>query len=324
MHSFSSLSRRHFVATIALTSTVASAQKFPDRPIRIIIPYAAGGGTDNLIRAIAQQVSSTLGQPLIIDNRPGGSTIIGTEAVSRAVPDGYTLLATDTAVVVNPGLFKSKISFDTAKTLQGVTMMAYAPVVLAIHPSVPSRNLPELLALARAKPGSLNYASGGSGSSSHLAGELLKTSAKVLITHIPYKGTSLALNDLLAGQVQMQFGGISSLRQHILSGKLRAIAVTGKERSPALPDVATFAEFELNVDADSYWGVYAPAGVPKEIVDTLQLHLQNALRDPANAEKLAGLGFVPIGNTPMEHTRQMRRLIDTWTKVIDDARIQIE
>lgn len=324
MNPIARFTRRACIVAVALTCTLAAAQKYPERPIRLVIPYGPGGGTDNLVRAIAPQVGSTLGQPLVIDNRPGGATIIGTEAVAKSTPDGYTLLATDSAIFVNPGLFKARMPFDTVKVLQGVTMMATAPVILVVHPSVPAKNLAELLALAKSKPGSLNYASGGSGTSTHLAAELMKQAARVSIVHIPYKGTGPAMTDLLAGTVHMQFAGISSVRQHVAAGRLRAIALTGAQRNPAMPEVPTFAENGLAVDADSYWGVYAPAAMPKELVEQVSKAFAQALKSPANAQKLADLGYLPIANTGAEHTQQLNSMVKSWTEVVDKAGIQVE
>jgi tripartite-type tricarboxylate transporter receptor subunit TctC len=314
------------VAALLMTvAAAAGAQAFPDRPVKVIIPYAPGGGTDNLIRTIAPTVSASMGHQLVIENRPGGNTFIGTEMVAKSTPDGYTVLATDSALVVNPGLFRAKVPFDTAKSFTGLTMMAYAPVLLVTHPSVPANTLPELLALARAKPGSMNYASGGSGTSTHLAAELMKLAAKVFIVHIPYKGTGPAMTDLLAGQVQMQFAGISSARTYVEAGRLKAMAVTGTQRNPAMPNVPTFEEFGLKgIDADSYWGVYAPSGTPATALATLNRHFVAALRSPAHAERLAALGYLPIANTPQEHTQQMQAMIARWTDVIDRLKISSE
>lgn len=310
---------------LAIFCATALAQAFPDKPIRVVVPYAPGGGTDNLVRIIAPTVGTALGQQLIIENRPGGASNIGTEIVAKAAPDGFTILATDLAFLVNPGLFKAKMPFDTLKSFTGVTMLAYAPVLLVTHPSVPAANMKELLALARAKPGSLNYASGGYGASTHLAGELMNQAAKVSITHVPYKGTGPAMADLLAGQVHMQFAGISSARQHVEAGKLRAMAVTGKQRNPAMPAVPTFEESGVaGVDADTYWGLYAPAGTPPAAVAALNKAFTAALRSPAHAERLAALGFIPIANTAAEHSQQFRDAIARWTEVIDKAGIKIE
>lgn len=316
----------HSIAlTLIAACGVAVAQSFPEKPVRVVIPYAPGGGTDNLVRVISPSVGANLGQQLIIENRPGGASIIGTEIVARAAPDGYTVLATDLAVFVNPGLFKAKMPFDTAKSLTGVTMLAVAPVLLVVHPSVPANNLKELLALARAKPGHLNYASGGYGTSTHLSAELMKQAAKVFIVHIPYKGTGPAMTDLLAGQVQMQFAGISSARSHVEAARLRAIAVTGKQRNPAMPNVATFDESGLpGVDADTYWGLYAPAGTPPGVIATLNKAFVAALKSPAHADKLTALGFLTVGNSAQEHTQQMHDMIARWTEVIDKGKITAE
>ena len=314
-----------FAILLASVTAAALAQAFPEKSVRVIIPYAPGGGTDNLIRLIQPAVSASMGQQLVIENRPGGSSIIGTELAAKAPPDGYTVMATDTALLVNPGLFRSKMPFDTAKAFTGVSMLAYAPVLLVVHPSVPANTLPELLALARAKPGSLNYASGGLGASTHIAGELMKLEANVNIAHIPYKGTGPAMTDLLGGQVHMQFAGISSARSSVEAGKLRALAVTGKLRNPAMPAVPTFEEYGLKtVDADSYWGVYVPAGTPPAALAILNRHFAGAMRSPAHAEKLAALGYLPIANSSLEHTQQMQTMIARWTDVIDKLKIAPE
>lgn len=303
----------------------ASAQSFPDRPLRIVVPYGPGGGTDNLMRVIAPAAGASLGQSVVIDNRPGGASIIGTEIIVKAVPDGHTLLATDSAVLVNPGLFKAKMPFDTVKALTAVTMLASAPVVLVKHPGVPAKNLGELLALARAKPGTLNYASGGLGASTHLAGELMKLVAGVDIVHIPYKGTGPAMSDLLGGHVNMQFSGISSARPHTDAGRLRALAVTGRQRNPALREVPTFDESGVKgVDADTYWGLYAPSGVSSPVLAALSRAFGGAMRSAALAERLADLGFIPIASTPEEGTRQMRAMIVRWAEVVDRAKIRVE
>lgn len=313
------------IALVAALCAVAQAQSFPERSVRVIIPYAPGGGTDNLVRTLAPVVGASMGHPLVIENKPGGNSIIGTQLVATAPADGYTLLATDTAVLINPGLFKEKMPFDTAKSLTGVTMMAYAPVMLVTHPSVQAGSLKELLAMAHAKPGSLTYASGGSGASTHLAGELMKQAANVDILHVPFKGTGPATTAVLGGQVHMQFTGISSGRPLVESGKLRAVALTGKQRNPAMPSVPTFDEAGLpGIDADSYWGLYAPAGTPPAILAQVNKHFVAALKSPALAEKLAAMGFLPLANSPEDHTRQMREVIARWTQVIDKAKIKTE
>ncbi len=309
------------VGALTVAGAGRSAQ-FPDKSVRVVVPYGPGGGTDNLMRMLAPAISESLGQTLVIDNKPGGASVIGTDTVAKAPADGHTLLASDLALLVNPGLFP-KLPFDTVKDLAGVTMMATAPVLLVVHPSVPARNLQELLAMARAKPGSMNYASGGNGASTHLAGELMKIAAKVDIVHIPYKGTAPAMNDLLAGQVQMQFAGISTARQHVEAGKLRAIAMTGTGRNAAMPEVPTFIEQGLEgVDADTWWGLYAPSATPADVVARLNRDFVKALKSPALADRLTAAGFVPIANSPAEHTEMMRRMIARWIDVIRQAGIK--
>ena len=314
-----------FATSLSLLPSAAYAQAFPERPLRVVVPYGPGGGTDNLLRVIGPAAGATLGQPVVLDNRPGGASIIGTELVVKAAADGYTLLATDSAVLVNPGLFKAKMPFDTVKSLSAVTMLASAPVVLVAHPGVPAKTLADLLALARAKPGTLNYASGGLGASTHLAGELMKQVAGVDIVHIPYKGTGPAMSDLLGGHVSMQFSGISSARPHVDAGKLRALAITGRQRNAAMRDVPTFEEAGIKgVDADTYWGLYAPTGVPAPVLATLNRAFGGAMRSAALADRLADLGFIPIANSPEEGTRQMRAQITRWAEVVDRAKIKVE
>lgn len=300
----------------------ASAQT--NYPIRVIIPYAPGGGTDILFRIIAPAAEAILGQSIIVDNRPGGSTIIGTGAVARASADGSTLLATDSAIFVNPGLFKSRLPYDTLKELRGVTMMATSPALLVVHPSLPAKNLSELIALAKSKPGILNYGSGGIGTSPHLAGELLKLAAGIDVQHVPYKGTGPTLTAVLAGQVEMAFVGISSARSYIESHQLRAIAITGQGRQPAIPEVPTFLESNLDVNANSYWGIYAPSAVPASIVEKLNRAFTQSLHTPENEKKLAELGFTPVANTPEQHTTQLHTMVNQWTSVIDRAGIKVE
>jgi tripartite-type tricarboxylate transporter receptor subunit TctC len=312
-----------FIAMMMMGS-LASAQSYPDHPIRVVIPYAPGGGTDIIFRTISPEASAVLGQPIIVDNRPGGSTMIGTGAVSRAPADGYTLLATDSAILINPGLFKGQLPYDTLKDLKGVTMMATAPALLVVNPNVPAKDLAELIALAKSKPSALNYASGGVGTAPHLAAELMKLAAEIDIKHIPYKGTGPALTAVLGGHVDMAFVGISSAGPYVASGQLRAIALTGQQRNPNTPEVPTFAESKLDVNGSSYWGIYAPAGVPKPIIDQLNQAFSQALHKPENEKRLAELGYTPIANSAEDHTTQFRAMVHQWTTVIDKAKIQVE
>ncbi len=307
------------------TLSVALAQSFPTKPVKIIVPYGPGGGTDNLVRLLLPTLTHSMGQTIVVENRPGAATAIGTDLVAKSEPDGYTLLANDLAMLTNPGLFKDRLPYDTLKAFTGVTMLAHAPVLLVTHPSVPAKDVKELLAMAKEKPGSLNYASGGNGASTHLAGELMKLVTGVDIVHIPYKGTAPAMNDLLGGQVHMQFAGISTAKQHVESGRLRAMAVTGEARNPAMPDVPTFVEMGVKgVDADSYWGIYAPTGTPPAIIDTINQHFVKAMRTPEIAKRAAELGYLPLANSPAEHTAQMKTMIQRWAEVIEKANVKVD
>ncbi len=319
--------RRLFLLALSLGLLAfdVQAQSFPTKPIRIVIPFQPGGGTDILVRAITPEVSRTLGQQIMIDNRPGGASMIGTQMVVDAAPDGYTILASDSAILVNPGLFGSKLPYDTLKKLTGITMLANGPVPLLLHPSVPATDLKSLIALAKAKPGTLYFASGGNGSAPHLAGELFKLVAGIDIVHVPYKGTAPGLQDLLAGAVQMMFGGISSSRQFVETGKLRAVAMSATKRSEAMPTVPTFEEAGLKgVNAESYWGLYAPTGTPPEALKVINEHFVRALQEPKVINQLKELGFGIIGNTPAEHTAQLARLVGEWTEIISKAGIKVE
>jgi len=315
------IARRSLLAAGLALPGVAQAQAFPARPVRIVIPYAPGGGTDIIVRAIAGEIQGALGQPLVVENRPGAATAVGTDLVAKATPDGYTMLASDSAFVINPGLLGSRLPYDTLRDFVGVTMMASGPVVLLAHPSISARTLRELIAHARANPGRLSYGSGGNGTGPHLAGVLLSQAAGIELLHVPYRGTAPALNDLLGGQVRMMFGGISSGRVHVDAGALRALAVTGRQRSPAMPDVPTFAELGLDVDADSYWGIYAPTGTPDAARDAISRNAAQVLRSDALRARLADLGYAIIANTPAEHDAQFRRMAERWRAVIAQANV---
>ena len=300
------------------------AQAYPSKPVRIVVPFAPGGGTDILTRIMLPKLTEALKQQLIVDNRPGAGSQIGTDIVAKAPPDGYTLLMVDTAFMTNPSLY-SKIPYNSEKDFAPVSLAATGPVIMIVHPSVPVRTVKELVALARAKPGALNFASGGPGSSTHLGVELLKYVAKIDLVHIPYKGTGPAVADVLGGQVTMMFAGISSVKQHAESGRLRAIAVTGEKRSPAMPSVPTFAEAGMRqVDASSYWGALAPARTPPEIVTRLGTAMAQVLKAPDVRDKLVELGFVPIGGTPAEFAALIAAETDKWGKVIKAAGVRLD
>ena len=308
---------------VVLGALPALAQSYPVRPIRLVVPFGVGGGTDILARIIEPLVTKALGQPLVIDNRAGGGSSIGMDVVAKAIPDGYTLVMTDTSIAVNPSL--RPLPYDTIKDFAPVSLLATAPVILVAHPSVPSKTLQEFIALAKAKPEELNYASGGIGSSTHLGGELLKFIAGIEMKHVPYKGTGPAMNDLVGGHVQVMFSGISSARPYLDGGTLRALAVTGDTRNAAVPDVPTFAEAGLaGVTASTYWGVLAPKGTPKEIVDRLSADFAKAVRDPDVVKRIGELGYLPIGGGPSDYAENIKSEIAKWAAVIKTADIKAE
>ena len=303
---------------------VCTAQNYPSRYIRMIVPYVPGGGTDTLTRTIAPKLGETLGQQIIIDNRVGGSSAVGTEIAAKALPDGYTLLMVDTSFTTNPALY-GKLPFDPVKDFAPVSLVASAPVILVVHPSVPIRNVKEFVALAKARPGELNFASGAPGSSTHLGGELLKSVAKVDVVNIPYKGTGQAITDVLGGQVGMMFAGISTIRQHVRAGKLRAIAVTGEKRAAAMPEVPTFVESGLvGVDSGTYWGCLAPAATPRDIVNKVSAALHTVVESADVKPRLEERGYTVIGSVPERFGENIRTEIAKWAKVIKTAGIKVE
>jgi tripartite-type tricarboxylate transporter receptor subunit TctC len=311
------------LAVLCGAAPQASAQPFPARAIRLVVPFGAGGGTDNLARIIEPFVSKALGQPIVIENRPGGGSTIGMDAVAKSAPDGYTLVMTDTSIAVNPSL--KPLPYDTISDFAPVSLLATAPVILVAHPKVPAKALAEFVALAKQEPGKFNYASGGNGASTHLGGELLKLVAGIDVVHVPYKGTGPAMNDLIGGHVDVMFSGISSARAFIDAGTLRAYAVTGETRNAAVPDVPTFAEAGLaGVTASTYWGVLAPKGTPQEIVDRLSAEFAKAMRDPDIVARIAQLGYLPIGGGPSDYAENIKSEITKWGEVVRSANIKAE
>lgn len=300
------------------------AQSYPAKAIRVIVPFAPGGGTDILTRTIAPKLSEALGQQLVIDNRAGGGSTIGSELAAKAVADGYTMLMVDTSFTTNPSLY-SKLPYDSGRDFAPVSLMAAAPVILIVHPSVPVRTVREFVALAKARPGQLNFASGGPGSSTHLGGELLKLVAAIDLVHIPYKGTGPAVADVLGGQVVMMFAGISSVKQHVAVNKLRAIAVTGEKRSAAMPEVPTFVEAGLKgVDSGTYWGCLAPAATPKDAINKLSSTMAGVLKMPDIQARLVDLGFDPIGGNPEQFAANIKSETEKWARVIKNARVKLD
>lgn len=302
----------------------AGAQGYPVRTVRIIVPLAPGGGTDTLTRIMTPRLSQLLGQQVIVENRAGAATQIGTELVAKAVPDGYTILNTDTSFTTNSSLYP-KLPYDTLRDFAPVSLLASAPVVLTVHPSVPAATLKDLLALAKARPGQLNFAVGGYGTGSHLGAELFKSVAKIDFVIVPYKGGGAAVADVVAGQVAMMFGGPASAKPHVTVGRLRAIAVTGEKRNHAFPAVPTFVESGLRgVDSGSYWGSLAPGATPRNVINTLSDAMAKALQTPEIHQRLTDLGYDPIGGTPEQYAINIRGEIAKWSKVVKQAKIRLE
>jgi tripartite-type tricarboxylate transporter receptor subunit TctC len=294
----------------------ASAQSYPTKPVKIIVPFAAGGPADLYARIIGERLQAALGQAVVIDDRPGGGAIVGTDAVAKSAPDGYTLLMMSNTQTVNESLFAEK-PYSLTRDLVPVAPVNYSDLVMVVHPSVPAANLREFLALAKAKPGTLNYASSGPGTPYHMAGELLKAMAGVDIVHIPYKGSAGARTDILGGQVQMMFDAITTMAPNVRAGKLRALATSGKVRSTVLPEVPTVSEAGVpGYDAVIWLGIMAPAGTPRSIVDRLNTEITRATNAPEMKDAWAKQGAVAMAMSPDEFGRYIREDIDKWARIV--------
>jgi tripartite-type tricarboxylate transporter receptor subunit TctC len=312
-------------ALAAALSAGASAQTFPTKSVRIIVPYAAGGGTDLNARPVAQKLTERWGQSVVVDNRPGGNAGIGTDLVAKSAPDGYTLLFhASSEIVTNVSLFK-KVPYDPVKDFVPITLASTTAVIIVTHPSLPVKSMKDLVTLARARPGALSYASVGTGSPQHLAGELLNSVAKIDMAHIPFKGAAPALIDVLGGHVPVGFIALLPAVPHVKTGKLTALAVTTKERSSALPEVPTTAETGYpNVDLYQWYGVLAPAGTPREVTDKLAKDFVWALTLPDLKERLGRDGCDVVANSPQEFAAFIKSEIDKNARVIKTARVTAE
>ena len=312
------------LAVLLVWAGGASAQGWPNRPIRMVVPYTPGGYTDLMARLVGQKIADALGATIVFENKPGANAIIGTDTVAKAAPDGYTFGTVIAAHSVNPTL-NPKLPYDTLKDLTYVSLMSTAPLIMIAHPSLPANNVKELIALAKAKPGELNFASSGIGAAAHLTMEMFKSRTGINMQHIPYKGTAGALQDLVGGQINVMFDIVGPLMPQVKSGNAKAIAVTAKERIPAAPDVPTMAEQGVPDFVSGTWaGIIAPAGTPKEIVDRVSAEAKKALADPALQAKLAEQGIVAVGSSPEEFRTFVGEEIARWGKVITDAGIKIE
>jgi tripartite-type tricarboxylate transporter receptor subunit TctC len=309
-------------ALVLLIAGAAHAQQYPSRPIRLIVPYPAGGPTDFTGRIVGQKLSQLVGQQVVVDNRPGAGTVIGTELVTRAAPDGYTLLfATGGGTFLTP-IMLSKVPYDPVKDLTPVAMLVMSPQVLVAHPSVAANTVPDLVALAKAKPGVLNFASVGTGTSPHLGGELLQSLAGIKLVHVPYKGTAPAMTDLIAGQVQLMFTSMPTVLAHVKAGRLKLIGTGGKKRSAVIPDTPTIADSVPGFELITWYSVFAPARTPQPIVTRLNAEIAKVLADPDSRDKLASQGLEPTTMTPDELGRYSKEELARWGRVIKSAGIK--
>lgn len=313
------------VANAQQPQTGAGAQSYPTRPVRFILPFPAGGPTDILGRLIALRLTEAWGQNVLVDNRAGGAGMIGAGMAAKSPPDGYTLfLGGITTLAVAPFVQKD-MPYDPVRDFHPVTQTTISPLMLMAHPSLPVKTVKEFIALAKARPGQINYASSGPGGSGHLAGELFRSVTGTDLVHVPYRGAPPALTDLISGQVQVMFGTMLAAVPHVRAGKIRAVAVTGPRRSIAVPDVPTFAEAGLpNYDASSWNGVLVPAGTPQAIIARLNADIVKVLRTPNVFDRLAADGPIPVGNSPQEFAAHIRAEQAKWSEVIREANVRIE
>ena len=303
--------------------TSYAAGLYPSRTIRVIVPFTPGGGTDVVGRALLEGVQRELGQALIIDNKPGGGTVIGTDWAAKAPPDGYTLLLTTSAIAINDSLVK-KLPYDTQKDITGVALICSGPNVLVTPPNSPFRTVADVIAAAKAAPGKLSYASSGNGSAVHLAGELFKLMAKVDITHVPYRGAGPAYTDLIGGQVDLLFGTAGGAAKLVSAGKMKPIGVTSPQRTPAYPGVPAISETLPGYDADVWYALFAPGGTPPEIVSRINAAVRKAAEAPAYRDRLANEGLTVAINTPEQMTRMLREQEQRWRKVVVDGKVTID
>lgn len=308
---------------IATLPNVAAAQAYPHKPIRFVVPFGVGGPGDTIGRMIGRQLSNSLGQPVVIDNRSGATTIIGTELTAKSQPDGYTMLLISTTHAVNPSLFP-KLPYDPIKDFAPVTLITSTPFMLCVHPSVAANSVPELIAIARNKLGSLNYGSSGAGSSIHLTTELLKSAAQIQMTHVPYKGSGPAFIDLIGGQIQLLFSSTVSSMPHVKSGKVRGLAITSLKRATALPGIPTLAESYPGFESSSWFGILVPARTPKPVIDRLLADTRSAIKSPDVNHALVSQGAEPGGQSSAEFATYFQSEINKWAGVIKSAGIRLE
>jgi tripartite-type tricarboxylate transporter receptor subunit TctC len=320
--SFPALARSVAAAALSVASSMVAA--YPERTIRLVAPFPPGGGVDIVARVMAESMAEGLGQPMVVDNRPGATGRIGTEYVARAAPDGYTLLLGSVgASAIIPAAY-AKLPYDAVKDFAAISLLALAPYALVVHPSLPAKNVGDIVAIARSKPGQLTFASSGLLSGAHLAGEFINVQAKVKMLHIPYKGAAQAMTDLLGGQVVMTFAAIGGAVPHVKANRLRAVGVTGAKRSASLPAVPTIGETLPGYEVTQWYGLFAPAGVAPAIVQRLHAQAVKSLSQPAVRKRLEDIGTEPAGSSPEELSARVKNEIARWTSVIRSAGIKLE
>lgn len=308
---------------LAGMSGAFAAESFPSKPIRFIVPFGAGGPGDAIGRMVGRKMAEGLGQPVVIDNRSGATTIIGTEIAAKSIPDGHTMLLISTTHSVNPSLF-TKLPYDPIKDLAPVTMLANTPFMLVVHPSVAAKSVAELVAFARSKPGQLNYGSSGNGSSIHLTTELLKTAARIEMKHVPYKGSGPAFTDLIGGHIQLLFSSTVSSLPHVKSGKVRSLAITSPKRVNALPDLPALAESYPGFESSSWFGLMVPARTPKPVLDRLLREARAALQSAELNNALTRQGATPGGESPAQFGAFYQAEMKKWANVIKAAGIRLD
>jgi tripartite-type tricarboxylate transporter receptor subunit TctC len=307
-----------------LAMALANAQSYPAKPVRIIVPFPPGAGADITTRLFAPRLSEALGQSVVVENRAGAAGNIGAEVVARAAPDGYTLLTAPASIAISQTLYK-KLSFDLLRDFQAVSMLASVPFLLVVHPSLPVKNVKDLIALAKARPGQLNYASTGNGSSPHLTAEMLKMQARIDAVHVPYKGTPLAVTDLLTGQVSFMFANALSMLPHVNSGRLRALGVTSAKRNAATPQLPTMAESGLpGFESGTWYALLAPASTPREVVARLSAEIGKLTQHPDIRKKLVAQGAEALTMTPGETAAYIKSEVAKWGKVVEASGAKVE
>ena len=313
-----------FALVLALTLTAASAQQYPSKPIRIISPFAAGGGNDVMSRAIATKLVERMKQQVIVDSRPGANGIVGTEVAARAAPDGYTIVLVPSGHAVNASLYR-KLPYDSVRDFTPISLAGSSPLLVVVHPTLPVKSVKELIAFVRARPGQVTYSSAGVGSSGHLAGALFDTLAGTKLVHVPYKGNSLALTDLIGGQVFLNFATTASVMGHVRSGRLRALAATGATRSPTLADLPTVAESGIpGYETGLWYGFLGPAGIPQDIVQRLNAEIVAAVGSADVRASLANAGVDARSTTPEELARLIASDLKRWAKVIERTGVHLD